>query len=42
MEFTREQNLAINTSDCNILVAAGAGSRENICFSSKNNSQNNR
>ncbi len=36
MEFTKEQSLAINTSNCNILVSAGAGSRKNISISSEN------
>ena len=31
MQFTTEQQQAINTKDCNVLVAAGAGSRQNSC-----------
>ena len=33
MQFTTEQQQAIYTKDCNVLVAAGAGSRKNCSIS---------
>lgn len=40
MNWTKEQEQAILEKNCNLLVAAAAGSRKNSSFSTKNDPQN--